>query len=148
MDRNRSVRIYNKFDIITARAAARDLARQNGFSTMDQVGISLATWALARTLRLGEIHDGQIVMDCLEDGTRTGLQIVCTKTNGTSPELSRDMFTNITWLVDELKIEKLPPGGVQITLVKWIDTNEQDLESAGQPSESLRGLLGQEPRVG
>ena len=120
MDKSQRVEIQTDFDIITARMKVRKLARAIGFKTVDQACISLATSSLAQALGLGEEHQGQIAMGCLGGEERTGVQVVCIKTDAATHDLSPRAFDDMRWMVDELTVQTLSPTDVQVTLVKWL----------------------------
>lgn len=120
MKENQTIAVRTDFDIITARMKVRKLARAMGLNTVDQACISLATSSLAQALELGEAHQGQIAMDGLGEGERTGVRVICTKTNAAKRDLSPRAFDEMKWMVDELTIETLPPNDIQVTLIKWL----------------------------
>jgi anti-sigma regulatory factor (Ser/Thr protein kinase) len=120
MSENQMLTVQTDFDIITARMKVRKLARAMGLKTVDQACISMATSSLAQALGLGEAHQGQIVMECWDKGERTGLRVVCTKADALERDFSPSTFDDMKWMVDELTVETLPPGDVQVTLVKWL----------------------------
>lgn len=120
MSENQTITVQTDFDIITARMKVRKLARAMGLKTVDQACISMATSSLAQVLGLGEAHQGQIVMECLGKGEHTGVRVICTKAEASERDLSPTTFDDMKWMVDELVVETLPSGNVQVTLVKWL----------------------------
>jgi hypothetical protein len=99
--------------------AVRQFAEERGFGLMEQIGISLATWSLAHAMGLGGSHQGFITVDCLDNRTRRGLRVVCTRRNRERQDVSVESLGDMRWLVDELAIRALPPDQVQVTAVKW-----------------------------
>ena len=108
------------FDVFMARMQVRKLARAIGFDITNQARVALATSSLARVLRLGETYQGQVIVDCLGGGERSGMRVVCTAHTSADFEIGSRAFTDVKWLVDELTVEELPPNDLQVTLVKWM----------------------------
>jgi hypothetical protein len=129
MTGTRIIRISDKYDVITARVAARQIAEEAGFGLMEQVGISLATWSLAHAMDLGGSHQGHIMVDCLDSKKRRGLRVICTRQNASRPGVSIESFGDMRWLVDELVIKPLPPDQVQVTAVKWAGRRNDELDA-------------------
>jgi hypothetical protein len=115
-----TIPVETEFDVFMARMQVRKLARAVGFDITNQARVALATSSLARALRLGEIYQGRVSIDCLGEGDRTGVRIACTAVNGADFEIGARAFTDVKWLVDELTIEELPSNDLQVTLVKWM----------------------------
>jgi serine/threonine-protein kinase RsbT len=112
--------IRGEYDIITARLLVRRLARAKGFDIADQARIALASSSLAYSLGLG-MRQGQVTIDSLNDGARTGVRVVCTEAGGATRDLAPEALDSVRFMVDELTIETLPGDDLQITLVKWMD---------------------------
>jgi hypothetical protein len=124
MDESQTLPVRNELDIIVARLQARRLARAKGFGIADQARIALASSSLAYALGLG-VHQGQITIDCLSDGARTGVRVVCTKTAGaTNDLLLLGALDEMRFMVDELAVETLPGNDLQVALVKWLNDEE------------------------
>ena len=76
--------------------------------------------SLAHALGLGGTRQGQIVIECLEDGARSrGVQVVCIKTGGAREEYEPGMFSDVRLMVDQLLVKELSSDDLQVTLVKW-----------------------------
>jgi hypothetical protein len=120
MDESQTIAVQTEFDIFMARMQVRKLARAIGFDITNQARIALATSSLARALRLGETHPGQVVIDCLGGGERSGLRVACTVVVGADFEVGSRAFTDVRWLVDELAVEELSSNDLQVTLIKWV----------------------------
>ncbi len=114
-----TIAISNTFDVILARMRVRQQARMTGLGVREQACIALATSSLARALKLGEVNEGRVDIYRSGKAERASVQVVCTGGNGTNCDLGARAFTNAGWMVDELTVEMLPPGGVKVTLVKW-----------------------------
>jgi hypothetical protein len=115
-----TIAVETEFDVFMARMQVRKLARAVGFDITNQARVALATSSLARALRLGEIYQGRVSIDCLGENDRAGVRIACTAVNGADFEIGSRAFTDVKWLVDELTIEELPSNDLQVTLVKWM----------------------------
>ena len=120
MSESQTIVVRTEFDVFMARMQVRKLARATGFDITSQARIALATSSLARALRLGEIHQGQVSIDCLSEGKRTGVQVVCIAANGANSDLASRTFTDTRWLVDKLTVEELPSNDLKVTVIKWI----------------------------
>jgi len=66
--------IENELDIIAARRCAKEVAKELGFSTVDQVRIATAISELARNVVL-YAKEGSIIVRALCEGERKGLEI-------------------------------------------------------------------------
>jgi hypothetical protein len=120
MNESQTINVQSEFDVFMARMQVRKLARAVGFDITNQARVALATSSLARALRLGETHQGQVVIGYLDNGERSGLRVACTAINGAGAEAGSWAFTDVRWLVDELTVEEVPPGDLQVTVIKWI----------------------------
>lgn len=120
MNESHTITIHSEFDVITARMKVRELARLQGFAITDQARISLATSSLANTLGLGRRHQGQIVVECVNNGEESvGIRVVCTAARDIDSDLTPESLKNTGWLVDNLTVETLPSNDVQVTAVHW-----------------------------
>jgi hypothetical protein len=120
MSESQTIPVRTEFDVFMARMHVRTLARAAGFDITDQACIALATSSLARALRLGEVYQGEVNVDCLGDGGNSCVRVVCTAIKGAGSNLASRTFTDTRWLVDELTIEETPPNNLQVTVVKWV----------------------------
>jgi hypothetical protein len=120
VNESQTIMVRTEFDVFIARMQVRKLARTTGFDITSQARIALATSSLARALRLGETHQGQVRVDCLHEGELTGVRVVCTAVNGANSDLASRTFPDTGWLVDELTVEELPSNDLQVTVVKWV----------------------------
>jgi len=120
MDESQTIAVQTEFDVFMARMQVRKLARAIGFDITNQARIALATSSLARVLRLGEMHRGQVMIDHLDREEHSGLRVSCTAIVSSDFELGARAFTDVKWLVDELIVKELPSNDVQVTLIKWV----------------------------
>jgi hypothetical protein len=129
-----TIYVETEFDIMFARRMIRDMARGMGFAPCDQARVSLATSSLAHFMDLGGEHHGAISFQAYKgNGQSPRMQVVCTRNritpkNGhTSSETSiKDAdsphiqgLEKIKGMVDDLRIEALPPEDIQVTLTKY-----------------------------
>jgi hypothetical protein len=70
-------------------------------------------------MKLGERYRGQIAIESLNGTDRVGVRVVCRMDGGANGEVASAKFSDARFMTDELTIEKLPSGGVQVVLVKW-----------------------------
>jgi serine/threonine-protein kinase RsbT len=127
----RRIPINNDLDIVVARLQAREVARELGFSTVDQARISLAAGDLARVLAQTVQGRGEIVISGANTYGHVGIQVISVnpnvaseqppttdkthQANGESPEIS-----NALSLVDEYLVEDQGNDGTRVTLMKWL----------------------------
>lgn len=120
----RRILIHNDLDIIVARLKSREVAREMGFSTIDQARISLATGELARLLANSLDSPGEIVVSGIQLEGHSGVQVVSinhesTGKNGSSAQANgtTGQMANVMALVDECRVEN---HGTRVTLMKWL----------------------------
>ena len=119
MNQQRTLNIKSEIDVITARMQVREMARSLGMNLGDQARISLASSSLAHALGLGGACPGRLVMGSIQNGARTGLQVVCSRKDGDSvPETT--VFYDTRWMVDELVVDKHTNEDLQVTIIKWL----------------------------
>lgn len=112
--------VRGEIDIIAARMRVRDQARLMGMDLADQSRISLATSSLAHALNIGEAYTGEIRIETIQNGRRTGLRVICARLAG-APGVEDRVLGAARWMVDDLQVVHLPPDVLQITLIKWAD---------------------------
>jgi hypothetical protein len=131
MGGSQTIVVQQDFDVITARSRVRDLARHIGMSTADQARISLATSSIARALRLGQPHQGQIVIDKLNGSERLGVRVVCTMENSANGGSQPYTFTEARSMVDTLTVDTPLANEIQITLIQWLKEKRTHSEQRG-----------------
>jgi hypothetical protein len=119
MNVSQTITIRSEFDVITARMKVRELARTKSFDITDQARISLATSSLADTLGLGRKHQGQIMIESLEEEGRIGIKVTCTANASSDSGLTSEELENTGWLVDKLTVQTLPSDSLQVSVVHW-----------------------------
>jgi serine/threonine-protein kinase RsbT len=128
----RRVSIKNELDIVAARVEGRNLAREMGFGVIDQARIATAISELARNVVL-YAQGGQIILSRLENGGKTGLQIVCEDQGPGIKDLGlvmRDGYSSMNGLglglpgtkrlMDEFNIYSEVGIGTTVTVCKWL----------------------------
>ena len=118
MAKNEIIPIHNSMDIIAARMVVRDTARQFGLRLMDQSCISLATSSIASAMGMGVESDdeGQILIECLQAGSRKGLRVSCSRYM--TKEEDMPLLNHSRSMVDEFEVKKDPPR-FTVVLTKW-----------------------------
>ncbi len=126
------VDVRNEWDIVSARQLGRDLARELGFSSVDQARITTAISELARNIYL-YAGNGRICIEPIEEGNRKGLRI---SANDTGPgiqdirKVMEDGYTTsgglgaglpgVKRLMDEFAIQSTVNVGTEISITKWL----------------------------
>jgi serine/threonine-protein kinase RsbT len=128
----RRVGISNELDIVAARVEGRNLAREMGFGIIDQARIATAISELARNVVL-YAQRGQITLKAVENGGKTGLQIIC-EDEGPGIEnvamVMRDGYSSMQGLgmglpgtkrlMDEFEIKSEVGKGTTVIVCKWL----------------------------
>jgi hypothetical protein len=120
MSESQTINVESKLDVHTARMQVRRWAREMGFDVTNQARVALATSSLALALKLGETEHGQVVIDCLNSDERLGMRVACTAGNSAPFSRQSHPLRDVRWLVDELTVDMLGSGGLQVSLVKWL----------------------------
>lgn len=131
MSSPREVAIRCDLDIVIARSAARDAARQFGFGVIDQARIATAVSELARNIFL-YAGSGTVAVRRVEQRGRTGIEIVCEDQGPGIANLdlvmqdgyssSRGMGMGLPGarrLMDEFTIHSQEDVGTTVTCYKW-----------------------------
>ncbi len=118
MEGKQVFQIASEPDIVMARLRVRRYAQSKGLGTKDQASISLVVSSLAHALELDGVDRGQISIDSLKHGDRVAVRVICSKEYGAANSMT-ELLKGVEWMVDDLKVEVLPPNGVQVTAIKW-----------------------------
>lgn len=118
----RTIDLLRDFDVVLARQSAREMARDLGFSLMDQTRIATAVSEIARRLLIGRTR-GTISLGAVRDGSREGFECICL--GGDWPEApsgigSGEIFGGIARLMDEFHFRPQDRDGVPIVMRKWL----------------------------
>ncbi len=131
VQRNETVSIISKEDIVRVRQKVREWAVELGFSLVDQTKIVTATSELARnTVEYG--NGGQVRLEALNDGNRRGLRLTFEDQGPGIPNLELAMKDGYTTggglglglggakrLSNEFEISSQPGQGTRICITRW-----------------------------
>jgi serine/threonine-protein kinase RsbT len=123
--------IATSSDVVLARQRVRQWATEMKFTLVDQTKLVTAASELARNA-LDHGKGGQMVMEVVENISRTGLKLVFEDRGPGIPDVEaalRDGFTTgggmglglggSKRLVNDFHIESQPGKGTRITVVRW-----------------------------
>ncbi|MCF6411804.1 anti-sigma regulatory factor [Pseudalkalibacillus salsuginis] len=126
------VDVRNEWDIVSARQLGRDLAKDLGFSSVDQARITTAISELARNIYL-YAGNGRICIEPIEEGNRRGLRIIANDTGPGIQDIRKVMEDGYTTsgglgaglpgvkrLMDEFAIHSTVDVGTEIHITKWL----------------------------
>ncbi len=126
------VDVRNEWDIVSARQLGRDLAKDLGFSSVDQARITTAISELARNIYL-YAGNGRICVEPIEEGNRRGLRIIANDTGPGIQDIRKVMEDGYTTsgglgaglpgvkrLMDEFAIHSTVDVGTEIHITKWL----------------------------
>ena len=126
-------------DLLPARAHARGLALELGFSRTDATLIATAISEIARTIVL-HVGSGQIVMRAVRENRRFGLQIVATDDGPGIADIEAALEHGLTAgrglglglpgarrLMDDFEIDSGEGRGTSVTMTKWRLRDELEL---------------------
>lgn len=126
------VRVRNEWEIVAARQAGRNIAKEIGFGNVDQARITTAISELARNIYL-YAENGEICVGFIEDVSKIGIRIIA-KDQGPGikdiRKVMEDGFTTsgglgaglpgVKRLMDEFTIDSTVNEGTEITAIKWL----------------------------
>ncbi|MGI9861254.1 anti-sigma regulatory factor [Moorella naiadis] len=131
MTSGQTLPITSEYDIITARQAARELARQIGFNTVDQVRIATAVSELTRNVIL-YAGSGKVDIEAVAEGERQGIVITVSDRGPGIADIEqalRDGYSTSNGLgaglsgakrlMDTFDIESRAGRGTTIRIGKW-----------------------------
>ncbi|MBI3805677.1 MAG: anti-sigma regulatory factor [Nitrospirae bacterium] len=123
--------IANETDVVRARQEVRLKSQAIGFSIVDQTRITTAASELIRNM-LKYAGGGTLEMEILQNGTRSGLRIVCEDKGPGIPNLELAMKEGYTTgnglgyglpgskrLMDDFDIWSEVGKGTRVTVAKW-----------------------------
>jgi serine/threonine-protein kinase RsbT len=123
--------IENELDIVAARRCAKEVAKELGFSTVDQVRIATAISELARNIVL-YAKEGSIVVRALCEGERKGLEILVADKGPGIPNIELAMTDGYSTsgglgaglpgarrLMDTFRVDSQLGQGTTIVARKW-----------------------------
>jgi len=131
------VEVKSTPDVVTARREARALARTVGFEGNDLTLIAAAISEVGRNI-VEFAREGEILLDCIQDGSRRGIQIVARDQGPGIANLAKAMqygystrhrvgagLPGAKWLMDEFEIQSYIGKGTTITMKKWAEQSSQ-----------------------
>ncbi|KJS00217.1 MAG: serine/threonine protein kinase [Peptococcaceae bacterium BRH_c4a] len=132
MEKIKEVVINNSEDVILARQAAREMARETGFGLADQTRITTAVSELSRNIYL-YAGTGRVIIRALSKNLKKGMEIVAEDRGPGIPDvemaLQNGYSTNRSLgqglpgtkrLMDEFEIKSEVGVGTTVTIRKWL----------------------------
>ena len=118
-------------DVAIARTTVRKLADALGYSLIDQVRLSSATFEIADRI-VTHAGRGEIVIFWREETRRKGLQLFCNDQGLHTSKLTTDLQStngkadskstpNLKKLVDEFELSEDPQYGICVTMTLWLE---------------------------
>jgi serine/threonine-protein kinase RsbT len=125
------VPIASDVDLVPARAEARALATELGFTRTDATLIATAVSEVARNIVV-HVGVGEITMSALVEDHRRGLRVVAVDEGQGIRDLDQALEHGVTShrglglglsgarrLMDDFEIRTLTPGGTTVSMTKW-----------------------------
>jgi serine/threonine-protein kinase RsbT len=125
------VRISSDADMVAARAAARSLATELGFSRTDATLIATAVSEVARNIVV-HAGSGEIVMNALRQDSRYGLEVTAKDSGPGIRDISAALepgyagrgglglgLPGARRLMDEFAVDSSADTGTTVTMKKW-----------------------------
>ncbi|GGP11732.1 anti-sigma regulatory factor [Oceanobacillus neutriphilus] len=127
-----TVNINKELDIVQARQVGRDIAKQIGFSTVNQARITTAISELARNIYL-YAGKGQIFFEIIDTFNQKGLVMIATDSGPGINDIRlvlQDGYTTsgglgaglpgVKRLMDEFEIQSESGQGTTVKAIKWV----------------------------
>ncbi|HEX6988819.1 MAG TPA: anti-sigma regulatory factor [Bacillota bacterium] len=118
--------------IVTARGAGRELARELGFSVVDQTRIATAISEIVRNA-VQYAHHGTVAFTVIDDDGRTGLEITVQDSGPGIEDVERVLnggystgagfgrgISGARALMDEFELDSCPGAGTKVVMRKWL----------------------------
>lgn len=119
--------------VMAARGAAREIARELGFSVVDQVRIATAVSEIARNILMYADSGSVRVTEC-RDGNRIGLEVVAEDQGPGIPDVERVLrggystsggfgrgISGARALMNEFYLESQAGRGTKVVMRRWRD---------------------------
>lgn len=126
------ISIRNDEDVILIRQEVRNLAREMGFSLLDQTRIVTATSELGRNIVV-HAREGKVTISRVESENRQGLKIVFKDQGPGIPDIKKAMeegystvgslglgLSGARRLVDDFEIDSASGKGTIVIIIKWL----------------------------
>jgi anti-sigma regulatory factor (Ser/Thr protein kinase) len=130
------VRVETDADMVPARAQAREVAAELGFSRTDGTIIATAISEIARNI-LVHAKTGEIVIEAVRDGHRRGVRVAARDSGPGIADVEAALragygskgglglgLPGTKRLMDELEIVSEPGKGTTVTMTKWRELDE------------------------
>jgi serine/threonine-protein kinase RsbT len=130
------IRVETEADLVTARMKGRELARQLGFSSVDQTLIATAISELGRNI-LRYAGLGEVLLTPAGRGGQDGIVVVARDNGPGIPDVGLAMQDGYSTsrglgmglpgtkrLMDEFQILSEPGRGTTVTVTKWLRAKE------------------------
>lgn len=127
-----SVKIITEWDIVAARQLGRNVAKQLGFSSVDQARITTAISELARNIYL-YADEGKVYIDKVDKLGKRGMKITAVDKGPGIADIRKVMedgfstsgglgagLPGVKRLMDEFDIISDLGEGTKVTVVKWL----------------------------
>lgn len=127
-----NIDIFAEHDIVTARQKGRHLAKELGFSVVDQCRIATSISELARNIYL-YAGEGTISIRPIKDTVKKGLEVIAKDQGPGIPDTELALLDGFTTskglgmglpgtqrLMDEFELQSKPNQGTTITIRKWL----------------------------
>ncbi len=115
--------VRSETDIVNARMAVREFARDCGFGSRDQACISLVSASVVASLGLGKNTDAigiDILMESFESDHKHGVRISCIKYHARISEREvTDRLKSSYLLVDDIQMKTASFDGIEVIVTKW-----------------------------
>ncbi len=113
--------LYSNLDLVAARQCVREMSRELGFGLSDQTRIATAVSEICR--RALKNH-GQIIFTLATDGTRRGIECICSGSEWKESQVSSGQtpgeLVGIERLMDEFRLTSGRNGDTVIVMRKWL----------------------------
>lgn len=126
------IEIRSDDDIIASRTAAKAMAREAGFSLVDQTKIATAISELTRNI-VKYAGEGLLLLTQIESGPRRGLEIICEDRGPGIEDIDQAMTDGFSTgnglgmglsgakrLMDEFEVTSAKGQGVRVVARKWL----------------------------
>ena len=127
------VPIKDEYDIVMARSAGKNVAKEIGFGIVDQTRIATAISELARNIIVHAVEGVVEIRQVYNDGGGAGLEVVAVDSGPGIPDVDQAMRDGFSTgkglgaglggakrLVDEFEIESTVGKGTRVAARKWL----------------------------
>jgi serine/threonine-protein kinase RsbT len=127
------VPVKDEYDIVMARSAGKNVAKELGFGIVDQTRIATAISELARNIIVHAVEGMVEIRHINRDDGVSGMEVVAIDTGPGIPDIEQAMKDGFTTghglgvglggtsrLVDDFEIESRAGKGTRVLLRKWL----------------------------